>query len=524
MRRAWLVGLAIAAGCGSEAKSPAPPPRPAAAPVAIDPAAEHNALWALAPTDARIGLVGTARGLAMVERAWHAFRELIGASVDLAQINNDLMHGLLTTVGTPDPTLAEFGLSHDHGFAVFVVGATSAVLVVPLGDRAKFVERLHGTRGPDGDIVGPFVCKPLAARYVCAERRDLFAQIGHGGLDAVRKSVAAHGDLELAVRRPDKPDAPTAAAIAELAPGVVTVRGTIAGLHRPLDDVIGAPLRARPGSATSAGFGVADLRPYLAKLPPRTLAGGVTIEQLGQSIAGTATYLIPAGTTDVGIRIPLTDPGPAKLLIEHCSELAVFGGRAVAQDGVCHFGGRPTGTGAWIDGADLRIGDRRADAPVSIAPSPLAAELAQGSWSLALFSRGSYLRTALPGADTFSQMTGFGPLFPRMAPLTNELGVAIRRDGPALHFVLGARTAWSNPGDIVDKLLAITPADLASGKAAEIARAIADAAPRSPFADDLRAGDYGFRTMQLPLGVAGGTLVRRLVDQLMVPAPGPGAP
>jgi hypothetical protein len=57
---------------------------------------------------------------------------------------------------------------------------------------------------------------------------------------------------------------------------------------------------------------------------------------------------------------------------------------------------------------------------------------------------------------------------PRTKPVLpgalNEFGIAARVDGEALRFVVGVRTAWSNPNEIVSKLLAIAPAEILAGK------------------------------------------------------------
>lgn len=82
-------------------------------------------------------------------------------------------------------------------------------------------------------------------------------------------------------------------------------------------------------------------------------------------------------------------------------------------------------------------------------------------------------------------------VFLRSLPWFSEFGAGVRKDGDVLHFLAGVRTAWANPDDVVAKLLAISAAQVLSGQAAEIAKSIAGAAPRSPFAQDQKAGAGG---------------------------------
>jgi hypothetical protein len=98
--------------------------------------------------------------------------------------------------------------------------------------------------------------------------------------------------------------------------------------------------------------------------------------------------------------------------------------------------------------------------------------------------------------DTTSDNVATTWLFMKML---NEFGVGVRIDGDTARFVLGVRTSWSNPDSVVAKLVAIPAADVVSGRARNAAQAIADAAPTSPFAGDLRAGTTGWGSMMLPM-------------------------
>jgi alpha/beta superfamily hydrolase len=278
------------------------------------------------------------------------------------------------------------------------------------------------------------------------------------------------------------------------------------GAASAVTDLIGAPARPRADAAGAAGFGVVDLMPLLGALRPAPIAPGVTTADLARMIAGPVTYVVGAGTTDPGIRVPLRDPGPARTLIEHCGgmpTLARFS--TTVRDGACRVSvpGHNLVIDSWIDGGELRIANRAAGTASALAPSPLARELAQGAWSVALFGRGSFLDVK----DARSQIAGlglWGDSAVRFVPLITEAGLGVRKQGASVQFVAGLRTIWSNPDDIVHKLLAIPSSDLLSGKAVETGAAIARAAPGSPFAHDLRAGTAGVLGSGFAVGLLAG--------------------
>lgn len=520
MRARWLVGLLIGlAGVGCRQDAPAPPRTPVspaphvAAPPAppASPTREQDALWALAPEGTTLGIVASPRGVALVERGMLAIQEVVASSPDLAWLHSQVMQALLRRVGTVTPTLAGFGLTHDKSFALFVTDTGQLVLVVPIRDRDKFLALAHGTKGADGDQLDGGVCKTIDGRYVCVQRPELLARLGGGGLDAIRNTAGARGDVEIAAC--DRgPRGPSIAVAAALDRGTFVLRGTVGRAPHEIVDKLGAPSRPRAGSATAGGFGVLDVALVLRQLPAVRLAPGVTLADLARSVSGPLTYVIGSGTTDPGVRIPLRDPAAARAMVEHCAELPALAG-ATVHDGTCHvpIPGSAIAFDGWVEGDELRIGDRASGPATPVAASPLAGEIAQGEWSAAFFGRGSYLafkqaRTQLPGAPPEADFIAL------TLPLFSELGIAIRKDGDALHFVLGARTVWTNPDDIVKKLLAISSADIQSGKAAQIAASIARAAPNSPFAQDVKAGWSGFVGVAAPIGVIAGVAIPALAD------------
>jgi hypothetical protein len=131
MRASWLVGLIVVVGCTQEhaARVSSAPTAPAAG---VD---ERDALWALAPEAARFGVVASPRGSGMLVRGALAVQDLLASSADFATVNAELMHALMTQLGSLNPTLAGFGLTADRGAAMFVAEGGRLVLVLPVVDR-----------------------------------------------------------------------------------------------------------------------------------------------------------------------------------------------------------------------------------------------------------------------------------------------------------------------------------------------------------------------------------------------------
>ena len=127
----------------------------------------------------------------------------------------------------------------------------------------------------------------------------------------------------------------------------------------------------------------------------------------------------------------------------------------------------------------------------SVELTPLGKELADGTWQDAFWGHGSLLANDQNLATQFSAMPM--PLDVRVIngaihamTMLNEFGIAARVDGDALRFVVGLRTAWSNPDDVVAKLLAIAPADVLAGKGPALAAPIATKG--TPLENDLKSG------------------------------------
>jgi len=120
----------------------------------------------------------------------------------------------------------------------------------------------------------------------------------------------------------------------------------------------------------------------------------------------------------------------------------------------------------------------------------------------------------VPGLAAMLQSSPLGAGVVRTLPMINEIGLAVRKDGDVLHFLIGIRTAWGNPDDVVQKLLALTSEQLLSGKAAEIGASIASAAPDSRFAQDLKAGPGGIVAVTAPLGILAAVAIPAFMDYM----------
>lgn len=522
MRMHWLVCLVTVLGCNKEPAAPG-----VEAPSGPASTAEQDALWQLAPDGAQVGVVGSPRGLAMIERGAIAIDAMLAAAPDLAPLHRKVLEAWTRATGSSTLGLAALGFTANQGFAMFGSDADHAALVLPLVNRKRFVALLRNHRDGDADVfeqdpLDGTACKPFRGRYVCADKPVLFEKLGHGNLGAARARAGARGDLEVVGQGfADAPGLSFAVAV-QLEPGTMVVRGMVGGVPSQVTSSLGNPIRPRDGSATSAGFGVFDVSPFVASVPPVPIMRGVTAAQIGRSLAGPIHVAFPAGShdlasLDLAVRILLNDPAPAKALVEHCADtpwLAPLGARF--QRDACHLRAPNLDTeiDVWVDGNELRIGRRAEARPASIEPSPLATELAQGAWSVAMFGRGSYLAVAnLPVMTAaLSRLPPEMSVLPRFLPLFNEFGLGLRKDGDAVHFVLGVRTLWANPRDVVDKVLAISQAQIASGQATRAATAIAASAPRSPFAQDLGAGTGGMVAIMAPLGILAGVAVPAFLD------------
>jgi hypothetical protein len=442
----------------------------------------------------------------MIEHAWTDVVTFMAAAPELAPAIKDMSRELQRAFGIGTLSLAATGLAADKGFAIFA-RKNRNTLILPVVDRDKFLAVVHGTKGQDVDTFAKLSCKTTHGVYACAEDIADLDRLGKGDVNDRLAMAGARGDIELA----GTVDGTTFAFVGQLARGAFVVRGAVKGVPKELADVGWGRTKPHPPD-DAAGWAMIDLEPLVEKLrgqAPRTpIVAGVTAAELVASINGVMHVVVPGGSNVFDARVPLRDAKPLATIIEHCDELPAPA-LIEYKNGKCRVDVSSLvglAAEAWVDGDELRV--RIVGMPgtngTASAMSAIGAELARGEWSIAFWGRGSLL--AAPG-DLWKMPRRMLGVMPRDAmaairamAMINEFGGALAIDGDTARFVVAARTAWSNPDDVVAKLVAIDPADVLAGKAGDAAKAIADAAPSSPFAGDFRAGTGGVMASLAPIG------------------------
>ena len=484
MKRA-LVILALFAGCHRESSGPGAPPSTAV----------QDGLWAKAPAGAVIGVVASPRAVAMFEHGWHDLHAFMKSFPAFAPAEAEMTAGLGSLGLTPDAALADVGLTHDKGFAVFLLGKgehMEAVLLLPVADRDKFVTISKGTKGQDFDTIEKLSCKPVdGGMYGCATDRALLATLGKGDLRGKLDAVKTRGDVEGVVARDV-----SLAAVVQLERGSLVARGVVSGVPKEVVAKLGAPVKPQVDLDHAAGFATINLGPLVADLPPVEVIEGVTAADLAHSIGGPLNVTVAAGdATMMEARLPLKDPAPAQKLIDHCADLPplqMLG--ATADAGVCHV---PVpqynfSIDLWVEGKELRFGKKGAKpAKISVPASAIGQELASGQWQVAFWGHGSVLGQGQSFPMPAGTMPDMAAMIVRGMIMLNEIGLGITVENDSLRFVFASRSAWSNPDDVFAKLSAVSADDILAGKGSERGKAIADAAPSSPFAGDYKAGAGG---------------------------------
>ena len=510
-----VVALAICA-CKKDKKS-----EPGAAPKAPTSTAAQDALWALAPDKAFVGVVVSPAALASLEAGAVEVNKLFAVAPELAPFKAKIDEALEEVLGTTNPSLAAAGMTSSKGLAVFAVdGVEKPIMILPVGDRDKFLAVVKGQKGTDGDTIKRATCKTVKNVYACARSPELFDRLGKGSLAEQLKLAGARGDIEYAAAIPGSPI--TFGGVAQLARGSVVLRAGVKGVPAEMKQFL-ANVKPRTEGDKTAGFAVLNVAPYLsafkAKIPPMPIAPGVTADALVKSVEGPLTMTIDNGATVFDLRLPLNDGATAQKLVEQCDQLPpakMLG--ATIKDGACHV---PVPQlqmelDVWVDGKTLRVGKKGAQGGGPAAPlSPVAKELANGEWLVAMFGRGTMFgQTQLqlpmpPGALPPEAMMGI-----RAIAMLNELGFGVRVDGDVVRIVATVRTVWSNPADVVAKLVAIDPADILQGKAGAQGKAVADAFPQSPFAGDFKTGINGLMIPTSMIGVLAAVAIPAYLDYM----------
>jgi type IV pilus assembly protein PilA len=497
--------MVLAVGCHKEAATPAP-----AGPVST---AEQDALWKLAPAGALGGIVISPHGLQMVEHAWIDLDTMVHASPELAEFAKNMDAQLQRSTGQTKPSFAALGISTTKGGAVFITADKKPVTIIPVADRDVFLKLVHGTKGDKTDKLDEHTtCQTLNGNYVCVEDVAMFDQLGKGQLSIA--PAGARGDIELVGNVPLGKQPVTFAGAVQLARGAVTVRGEVTGVPKAALAAMGEASKPRLDGDKTTGFGLAHLKSVFAALPMPDKA------QLMFATVGDPVTLVTY-SNKLDAQLPLLDTGPASMLVNACGDGPLGKVGAKAANGVCSFPvpNMPAMNVALsIDGKTLHAGMTTQGATSNtVELTSFGKELADGSWQDAFWGHGTLLASDQNMAAQLGQMPV--PMDPtlintaiRAMTMLNEFGIAARVDGDALRFVVGLRTAWSNPDGVVAKLLAIAPSDVLAGKGAGLAASIATKG--SPLENDLKAGYTGMMVPMSGVGVMAAVAIPAFIQYM----------
>ena len=520
--RSFAVAICLLVGCEDT-------PRPApVGPVAPASTVATDALWALAPQGARGGIVASPRAVGLAEDSFAMVRGFFDGTPELAPIKRELDEMLERTGGSSK--LADWGFTRDKGAALFLLH-DGMVAILPVANRDMFLAKVKGTKGAtDADTIDDTTCKTIRGVYACATTAALLDTLGKGDLKARLAKAGARGELEVVgVELPFTDDRTGAvAAVLQLARGSLAIRGAVEQLPADVTAKLGKPTRPRTDRTRSSGFGVIDLRPYLADTPDVPVVGDITFSQLVATIAGPLTINVPAGEATLDMELPLADPTPMRTVVGRCTEfppLAELGAKVL--DGACHvkIPDSAIDLEVWVDGTTLRIGKRGAKVAGKHVPmSPIGGELASTDWSLRVLGpRHVFGPAPIEVTPPASELTPDAAVAIRLTTLIDEAGIGAKLDGDVVRFVLVLRTAFANPDPVLTRLLAITADDLVQGRAPDRAAPIARSAPRSPFAHDFTAGQSGMIIPTSLLGMAVSVVLPRFLAAVR-PAPAEDEP
>jgi hypothetical protein len=489
---------------------------------------EADAMWALAPAGAQSGFVASPRGL---ELAYQALRIVRGLKQKLP-----MLEGVIAEIDRVQPVAGQMqpaavGWTLSKAAALFFT-ESGWVAVLPIGDRSTFLQAVDGTAGASpeaGDLVGDATCKQLGEVYACARPATLLTTLGQGDLRSELVQVGARGDLELVDSAPPFDFSPSRiAAVVQLERGAVTVRGSLRNAPAWLRGKLGAAAQLSEETRSTAGFIALDLRPLLVRLPDVPVLPGLTMRQLVRSINGPMAMTIPPGDElMVDARVPLSDPAPFAALVRRCGELPGSEAFAKVQGDTCHLTipelSSPMAIDLWVEGSTLRFGKRNGVAVgKSAIRTSIGDELASGVWALALWGRGAMFRSFPVSLAPGIKESGNGDAIAlnmqseviRVMMLISEVGLGARVDGDAVRFAASLRTVFANPDDVVAKIFAVSPDEIAAGRGLAVADRIAAGANSALFVTDHAAGQGG---LIFPVGIIAGLGVPLLMDALKPP-------
>jgi hypothetical protein len=489
-----LLALVALAGCGNKSK------------LDVDRGADVDVLWDLAPDGTELGIVASPRAVELAFRGIAAVRSLTAQpDVEPAKDQLDaLAHAMFgSTTATPE----EAGFATNKPFAMFAT-SDGVLGIMPVGDRDKFMAQKKGTRGSAEDTLDTNTCRMISDRYVCATTTAMFDRLGKGSLRGKLGPAGARGDAELYMANKtllgDTKGTLTVAA--EINKGEVSLHGIWQGTPSGVLAKVSGITAPHPDTTGASGFVTFNAAPLLANLPSIPIAGGVTTDQLAASMVGPISAVIPAGSIDIQIHIPLKDAKPATTIVENCKDVGTFFALAEKQTpGACRVvlqGTNALELDIWVEGTTLRLGAHKGASPKGLpgALTPVARDLAANDWTAALWGRGTMLN--LSGITPTTQEVPAGvALGIHMMGLVNELGAAAKVDATGVRFRGYVRTVWTNTSDVVTKYVAVSGNDIISGKATEAGKSLAATAPGSQFAADFAAGQGGLMVPAAAIGI-----------------------
>ena len=465
--------------------------------------ADADALWALAPAGTEMGVVASPRALAMLDGAKTRLLATLRTTPDLAALAQRFDDAARDELGTTDLMAASHGLSVEKGFALFAT-KDGHVLVLPVVDRDKFLAAAKGTKGTDTDTLADMTCKTVKGVYACAKPASLLDGLGAKGFPNGAKLVGARGDIEIAGAVPGPSATISFAIVGQLDRGALVTRIAVNGIKSVMPIRLAEGVVPRVDADHTTGFAVADLSTWLAAVPPVEVVPGVMADALARAVAGPATATVRAGINSIDIHLPLSNTDAATKLIAQCDQvppLRALG--ATVTNGVCHIRipQMLMDVDAWIEGTELRLGQRTAGTLGRAQLTPIGKELAARKWPLVFWGRGTILATPQMPPMSMGDQLDIAAAMIRTFTLLNEMGLGMRMDGDTLHAVIAVRTAYANSDDVIEKLGGLKAEDIMAGRARDQAVAIAAASPSSPLAVDLAAGYNGLMIPTAAIGM-----------------------
>jgi hypothetical protein len=477
--------------------------------------ADVDALWDLAPDGTRFGVVASPRAVGLGFRAVDAIRELMNHP-DFAPAKPQVDGVIKSIFGGPTATPADAGYATDKPFAFFETTDGNVLAVMPVGDRAKYMTGRHGEVGSGSadDTLEGNTCRMIGAQYVCVTKVEMFDRLRKGSLRGKVAAAGARGDaeailLDIPLLGDAKGDIVLAA---QLEPGQVALWGRWIGAPDGLLKNLVGLAAPKPDTSGASGFVALNISPLLTDAPPLPIAGGVTFDQIAKSLTGPLNAVIPAGSVDVQLFAPLSDPKPLQTVIDNCKDVGTFFELAKTQTpGACRIvlqGTNALELDAWVEGNQLRLGAHKGPRPAG-KPGGMTAvgnELGNGSWTAAFWGRGTMLN--LTGiTPTQTEAPTEVQLGIHAMSLVNELGVGIRVEKDGVRLRAFGRTAWTNDANLAKQIIAVKGADIVSGKATEPAKQLAKSAPGSPFAADFDAGQGGLMVPAAMIGLGSAVVI-----------------